>query len=100
MVLALPRNRTADAYASQVLRAAGSVGANYAESAHGSSRRHFVSILEVSRREARESRYWLRVIAKSGLIKPHRLKNLIQEAEELLSIITKSIVTTKRQAKS
>jgi four helix bundle protein len=100
LVHALPRSVRAKVFGEQLLRAAGSVGANYRESRHASSKRQFVSILEIAQREAAETKYWLRVIAKSELLKPERLEPLTQEADELISILTRVILTCKRRLRT
>ncbi len=97
MINALPRSPAAKVFGDQVLRSAGSIGANYRESGHVSSRRHFITTLETAQREAGETIYWLRVISKSGLVNPERLTKLIVECEELFAIITAAIRTTKKK---
>ena len=50
----------------QYLRAASSIGANIEEAQAGESRSDFVHKLGIARKEARESVYWLRVLAESN----------------------------------
>ena len=52
----------------QYLRSACSVGANIEESQSGESRADFVHKLGIAEKEARESLYWLRLIAESGIV--------------------------------
>ena len=71
----------------QLLRSAGSVGANYIEANDGVSRKDFILRIRISRKEVKESRYWLRLL-QVGEEDLHREKTekLIQEAEELAKI--------------
>ena len=79
----------------QVVRSSGSVGANYIEANEALSKKDFVMRIKICRKEAKESRYWLRLIDvgdKSEL--EHKRKALETEARELThifgSIVTKS----------
>lgn len=79
----------------QVVRAAGSVGANYIEANEALSKKDFVMRLKISRKESKESRYWLRLIVETNnLENDEEGKFLINEASEFIkifnSIITKS----------
>lgn len=81
----------------QYLRAASSVGANIEEAQAGESRGDFVHKLGIAQKEARESLYWLRVLAESNLVPRRRLQLLTRETEELLNVITSIILNTKRK---
>jgi four helix bundle protein len=73
----------------QLVRASGSVGANYIEADESLSDKDLLLRMKISRKEAKESRYWLRLIdleAKPDL-EPER-NALIQEAEELMKILS------------
>jgi len=80
----------------QFLRAASSIGANIEEAQAGESRGDFVHKLGIARKEARESLYWLRVLAASKIVPEHRIQPLTQETEEVLNVITSIILKTKR----
>jgi four helix bundle protein len=49
----------------------------------------------VAQKEARESLYWLRLLEESEIVEPARLRLLIEETDELVSIITSIIVKAK-----
>ncbi len=80
----------------QYLRAASSIGANIEEAQAGESRADFVHKLGIARKEARESVYWLRVLAESNLVPRRRIQLLTRETEELLNVITSIILQTRR----
>lgn len=76
----------------QLVRSAGSIGANYIEANEALSKKDFLMRIKISRKEAKESRYWLNLIVSSGL--QTEKYHLIQEATELMkifgSIVSKS----------
>jgi len=79
----------------QLVDAAGSVGANLEESGAGQSKADFIAKQFVALKEARESRFWLRVIAEvDGSMAP-KTKPHIQEASEIIAMLTASIRTAK-----
>jgi four helix bundle protein len=82
----------------QYLRAASSIGANIEEAQAGESRADFVHKLGIAQKEARESLYWLRVMAASELVPQERIEPLTRETEELLNVITSIILNTKRKS--
>ena len=81
----------------QYLRAATSIGANIEEAQAGESRLDFIHKLGIAQKEARESRYWLHLLAESGIVGREKLQPLRRETEELLGIITAIIVNTKKR---
>jgi four helix bundle protein len=85
--------------AKQYLRAATSIGANLQEAISGESRADFIHKHGVAQKEARESLYWLELMAEGGLVPRSRLDPLIQETNELIAIITAIIVKSKRGKK-
>lgn len=84
---ALPaRDRVAQVWGDQLLRAGGSVGANYWEAQRGRSTAEYVSKLGDCLREADESLYWLELIEEEKLLSPARLASLKDEASQLIAI--------------
>jgi four helix bundle protein len=84
----------------QYLRAATSIGANVEEAQAGESRADFIHKLGVAQKEARESRFWLRLMAESRIVPQTRLRPLLKETEELLAVITSIIVSTKGKSRA
>jgi four helix bundle protein len=69
----------------QLVRSSGSVGANYIEANEALSKKDFICRIKICRKEAKESRYWLRLIeAADGAITDR--DKLVQEAQELMNI--------------
>ena len=79
--------------ARQLIRASGSVGANYIEANESLSKKDFLMHLRISRKEAKESCYWLKLIDAEGQndIEAQR-EALAQEATELTSIFSAIII--------
>ncbi|MBD6616403.1 four helix bundle protein [Komarekiella sp. 'clone 1'] len=80
----------------QYLRSATSIGANIQEAQSGESKADFIHKFSIAQKEARESLYWLRLLVKSAIVSSDRLTNLIQETQELIAVITKIIINTKK----
>ena len=86
-VKALPRTLGNDEDARQLIRASGSVGANYIEANESLSKKDFVMRIKISRKAAKESRYWLRLLDTGGEVALEKQRTLlIQESTELLNI--------------
>jgi four helix bundle protein len=71
----------------QLVNASGSVGANYIEANEALSKKDFVMRIKICRKEAKESRYWLRLVDTNGEPNLEREREeLMQEATELMNI--------------
>ena len=71
----------------QLIRSSGSVGANYIEANEALSKEDFIMRIKICRKEAKESRYWIRLIDCPGKIElEEERRNLEQEAQELMNI--------------
>jgi four helix bundle protein len=81
----------------QLLKAGTAVGANLEEAKAGSSKREFVRCIDIALREARESLYWRRLWAAIELGPADRLRELQQEADQLVRILTAIAINTKRR---
>jgi four helix bundle protein len=68
----------------QIIRSSGSVGANYIEADEALSKKDFLMHVKISRKEAKESHYWLKIINETNdLVNKAEAENLIQESMEL-----------------
>jgi four helix bundle protein len=84
----LGRSLVTRTIARQVLRSGTSVGANLEEATAAQSKADFVSKCSIAAKEARETRYWLRLLTASRSVRTERLAPLISEAEEIVAILT------------
>jgi len=79
----------------QLVRAGTSIGANVEEAQAGQSRRDFLSKMAVASKEARETKYWLRLIGESQMVGVD-VRGELDDAEELIRILTSIVKTTGR----
>ena len=70
----------------QIIRSSGEVGANYIEPNEALSKKDFAMRVKICRKEAKESRYWLRLIEVRKEDAEKRRQSLINEATELMKI--------------
>ena len=86
LVKKLPRNIANIEIIKQLVRSTGSVGANYIEANEALSKKDFVMRIKICRKEAKESRYWLKLIEVNSKELESMRKSLLQEATELMKI--------------
>jgi len=79
----------------QLMRSATSAGANYEEARGAESKADFSHKLQIVLKELRESRFWIRLIIRAGLIPKDQILPILSETDELIRIIAKSVVTSK-----
>jgi len=91
----IPRSIPNNEIAKQVVRSAGSVGANYIEANEALGKKDFLLRLRICRKEAKETAYWLKLILVSDVLNDKR-NMLLQEANELTKIF--GAIVTKLQA--
>ena len=77
----------------QILRSATSIGTNVEEAIAAQSRKDFIHKMSIASKEARETKYWLRLLDKSNLT-TIEMTNYLIEVEHILNIITKIIKTS------
>ncbi len=81
--------------ANQLLRSGTSIGANVEEGQAAQSEADFLSKYSIACKEARETRYWLRLLSESGIISPEELVDLMAECNELTAILTAIVKKVK-----
>ncbi|WP_373055999.1 four helix bundle protein [Zunongwangia sp. H14] len=79
----------------QLLRSATSIGANVEEATAAQSKKDFISKMSIASKEARETKYWLRLLKESELTKLE-VSNEIEELTHIINIITKIIITAQK----
>ncbi|MBS1258391.1 MAG: hypothetical protein MAG551_01450 [Candidatus Scalindua arabica] len=86
-----PRTVSNMEYGKQVVRSSGSVGANYIEANEALSKKDFIMRIKISRKEAKESAYWLRLIVETNseeyMEEGNKLSNEATELKKILSAI-------------
>ncbi len=88
----LPRSISNNEYSKQVIRSSGSTGANYIEANESLSKKDFAMRLKISRKESKESTYWLNLLVETNSpeYRNDGLK-LIKESVELKKILSSII---------
>ena len=92
--LSLPANAVSAPIINQLVRAGTSIGANYCEADEAESKRDFRHKIAICRKEAKETKYWLRMIAKAAPSHKTTARALWRETKELHLIFCASIRTT------
>jgi four helix bundle protein len=73
----------------QLIRASGSVGANYIEANEALSKKDFVHRIKICRKEAKECTFWIRLLSETSMDDDiDKLKKLLEEAIELKKIFS------------
>jgi len=92
----LPHNTVNFKYVDQVVRSSGSIGANYIEANESLGKKDFAMRIKISRKEAKESAYWLRLIVETN---PKEYQEegivLLDEANQLKKILSAILEKTK-----
>ncbi len=83
--------------ARQLLRAGTSIGASLEEAQAGQSRGDFISKISIALKEARETDYWLRLLAATGIGPADQMRELKREVNELKRILGAILVSTKEE---
>src|SRR5947207_1579900 len=93
MAKGLPRNSENEIIKKQLIRSSSSIGANYIEANNASSRLDFRNKIFIAKKEASESRYWLRILVASN---PQvDIKSLMDECSQFIFILQKIISSLK-----
>ena len=96
-VESLPRSRTAEVIARQLLRSGTSVGANYRAACRARSKADFIAKMSIVLEEADESVYWMELLVQAGLVSQRRIASLLDEANQLVAIAVSSINTARKR---
>jgi len=99
LVAALPNTVEGRAIAGQLVRAGTAVGANYRAACRGRSKAEFIAKIGIVEEEADESAYWMELIIEGELLKEPQVRPLLNEANELAKIMTKSRISASNALK-
>lgn len=99
-VKTLPINEENRIYSRQLIRSSSSIGANYAEAVYAQTKQEFLHCLNISRREANETLYWLEILYSTNESFKHGLDTVIDENKQILRILISSVKTTRDSIKN
>lgn len=88
LIKKLPKNTVNYEMSSQVIRSAGSVGANYREANDSLGKKDFFMRIRICRKEAKETKYWLELVFHNSPELKQIVESLIQESSELVKIFS------------
>lgn len=95
VIESLPNTKAGNHVAGQLVRSGTAAAPNYGEAQGAESRKDFLHKMKVALKELRESLVWLKVIERKPLCPPERMKDIIQECDELISIFVSSVKTAE-----
>ncbi len=90
-----PETIAAKVIANQLVRSATSVGANYRAVCRAKSKADFIAKLNIVLEEADELAYWLEITSESGMLRAEKINPLLNETDQIISILVSSIKTSK-----
>jgi len=100
LVEALPKDQTtSQVIGKQLLRSGTSVGANYRAASRAKSTAELITKLNITLESADESLYWMELIVKAKLVDSNKLQNLMQSANEIVSMLVASLKTLRSKPK-
>src|SRR3989338_5209860 len=73
----------------QLVGSSGSIGANYCEAVEAESKKDFIHKIGIAKKEIKEARHWLRLLARANPERKEELRKFWKEANELLLIFAK-----------
>ena len=85
--------------ADQIQRSGTSIGANHREAIAAESDMDFVHKLAIAQKECNETLYWLELLKETGYIDEQMFASIYADAEEIMRMLTASIITIKKKLK-
>ena len=82
----------------QFLRSGTSIGANAEEAVGGQSKADFISKISIAYKEARETKYWVRLLQSTNYLDETQAKSFLNDLEEILKIIGAIQITSKNNS--
>lgn len=93
VVESLPPTKAGNHIAGQLIRSGTSSAPNYGEARSAESRKDFIHKMKIALKELRETLIWLKIVERKPLCDPIKMKDIIQECDELVSIFVASVKT-------
>jgi four helix bundle protein len=79
----------------QLLRSGTSIGANVEEAIGGQSKKDFIAKISISYKEARETKYWIRLLTATDFLEKHTSEELLAKVDELCKILSSILISSK-----
>jgi four helix bundle protein len=84
----------------QILRSGTSMGANAEEADSGQSKKDFIAKMDIVLKEAKETRYWLRLLNRTDYIENKIFESMFADCNEIIAIVTAIIVKARKNIKN
>ena len=97
LVRTLPRDAAGWTVGRQIVRSGTSIVSNVEEAFGTATRPDFLSKYVIARKEARETLRWLIIVDRAKLVPHDALESLMTEANEIVAILTRSVMTIQRR---
>ena len=94
LVRLMPKDTAGYALGRQLIRSGTSVGANIEEAQGASSKKDFTNKINIAKKEARETRYWLNLIIDSGILVKPKVESVLKDCNSILNILTAIVKTS------
>jgi four helix bundle protein len=101
-IIALYRNLISEkefVISRQLLRSATSIGANVEEATAAQTKKDFIAKMSIASKEARETKYWIRLLHKSKLVEIE-FADMLDKIDHIINVISKIILTSKANLKA
>ncbi|OIP57557.1 MAG: four helix bundle protein [Candidatus Levybacteria bacterium CG_4_10_14_0_2_um_filter_36_16] len=96
----LPKNTSGYCIGNQIIRSGTSIGANVEEALGAHTKSDFVYKINIAKGEARETKYWLKLISESKLLPNSTINPLLKEVDELVAILSTIVKKSKMNLKT
>ena len=93
----LPQNSINRSLISQLIRSGTSIGANYSEADEANSKKDFINKIAIAKKETKETKYWLTLIAHTFPDFKPEARELWKEAQELNLILAAIIRSSQKK---
>jgi four helix bundle protein len=93
----LPKTTSGYIIGKQVLRSGTSLGANIQEALGGYTRSDFIYCMNIAKKEARETKYWLKLIVETNILPQDTVLALLKECDELVAILTTIVKNSSKK---
>ena len=91
----LKKKKIDSGFCSQILDSGTSIGANVEEAIGGASRKDFINKLQIAYKEARETRYWLRLLRVGEILEKKLANSFLKDCDEIIAILTAILNSSK-----
>jgi len=96
LVKVLPKNCVNKRIISQLVASSGSIGANYCEANEAESKKDFVHKIKIAKKEIKETKHWLRLLARTDNVHIEDIRKIWLETDELLLIFSKIVISSNK----